>query len=50
LGELTALPPDSLAGFGGLLLREGKGRGGVGRGGEEKGRAGEGRAGGRKGP
>ena len=53
-GGAYSVPPDPLAGFGGLLLRRGKGKGGReggGKGGE--GRGGEGRRGkgkGRKGP
>ena len=37
-GGAYSAPPDPLAGFGGLLLRRGRGRGGEGREGEERGR------------
>jgi len=49
-GGAYSAPPDPIAGFGGLLLREGEGRGGKGKGrgrggGRREGRAGKGRGG-----
>jgi len=47
-GGAYSVPPDPLAGFGGLLLRRGKGKGGEGGREERKGRRGKGWR--RKGP